>query len=92
MKRVDLIRSVAVQFKNMDMDNATEITDSMFDLVMKHVAKGGRVELRGFGVFQPRKLMTKIGYNPLTGERRAIPSGRSIRFRPSTKLIKEING
>ena len=91
MKRVDLIRSVQVQFKNMSVDNAAAITDGVFDFLQRKIAGGDRVELRGFGVFQPRKHMTKIGYNPKTGARAAIPASRTVKFRPSVKLIKKLN-
>ena len=92
MKRADLIRSVQVQFKNMSAENAAVITDGVFGFLQRKIAGGDRVELRGFGVFQPRSHMTKIGYNPKTGERVAIPASRTVKFRPSAKLIREING
>ena len=91
MKRADLIRSVQVQFKNMSVENAAAITDGVFSYLQQKIAGGDRVELRGFGVFQPRAHMTKIGYNPKTGERIAIPASRTVKFRPSTKLIKKMN-
>jgi integration host factor subunit beta len=91
MKRVDLIRSVRVQFKNMDDRSAAAITDSVFGYMKDCVVAGNRVELRGFGVFQPRAHMTKIGFNPKTGQRIAIPARRSVKFRPSSKLVKEMN-
>jgi len=91
MKRSDLIRSVAVQFKNMDLGVAAEITDGVFNYLKGKIADGARVELRGFGVFRPRNHMTRIGSNPKTGERFAIGASRTVHFRPSTKLIKEMN-
>ncbi|MDR1071496.1 MAG: integration host factor subunit beta [Rickettsiales bacterium] len=91
MKRADLIRSVRVQFRNMEADDAAAITESVFDYLKDAVAAGNRVELRGFGVFQPRAHMTKIGFNPKTGERIAIPAGLTVKFRPSAQLIREMN-
>ena len=91
MKRADLVRSVQVQFKNMTAESAASITDSVFDRLIEAVAEGDRVELRGFGVFQPRARMTKIGFNPKTRERVAVAAGRTVKFRPSAKLTKEIN-
>ncbi|MDR3208736.1 MAG: integration host factor subunit beta [Rickettsiales bacterium] len=91
MKRADLIRSVQVQFKNMGERNAAAITDAVFDYLKDSVADGSRVELRGFGIFQPRAHMTKIGFNPKTGKRVAVPAGRSVKFRPSGRLVREMN-
>ena len=90
MKRADLIRSVQVQFKNMNANDAAAITDSVFEYLGDRVAAGDRVELRGFGVFAPRCRMTKIGFNPRTGEKVAVAARRTIKFRPGKVLIKDI--
>lgn len=90
MKRADLVRSLAVQFNKMTSQDAAAIIDSVFDRLQQAVADGDRVELRGFGVFQPRVHMTKIGFNPKTGQRIAIPAGKTVKFRPGKELIKEI--
>ena len=91
MKRADLIRSVQCQFKNMTGDNAAAIVDGVFGRLIDAVADGNRVELRGFGVFQPRAHITKIGFNPKTRERIAVAAGRTVKFRPSAKLVKGMN-
>lgn len=91
MKRADLIRSVQVQFKNMTENEAAAIVDSVFNRLVDAIADGDRVELRGFGVFLPRTHMTKIGFNPRTGERMACAAARVVKFRPSSKLIKKMN-
>ena len=90
MKRVDLVRSVQVQFKNLGAKNAAEITDSVFDYLKERLADGDRVELRGFGVFKPSTHMTKIGFNPRTGERVAVPASRAVKFKPSGKLVNKV--
>ena len=91
MKRADLIRSVQVQFRNMTFDSAAAIVDCVFQRLADAVAAGERVELRGFGVFQPRNHITKIGFNPKTRERIAIGANRTVKFRPSVKLVKGMN-
>ncbi|MDR2769943.1 MAG: integration host factor subunit beta [Rickettsiales bacterium] len=91
MKRADLITSVQVQFSNMSAESAAAITDRVLDRLIKAVADGDRVELRGFGVFAPRARMTKIGYRPRTGERVAVAAGRTVKFRPSSQLVREMN-
>jgi DNA-binding protein HU-beta len=63
----------------------------VFDCLQRHVADGNRVELRGFGVFQPRLHITKIGFNPRTGERIAVAAGRTVKFRPGADLVKKMN-
>ena len=91
MKRADLIRSVAVQFRNLGSDTAVAINDAVFGFLQDQIAAGNRCELRGFGIFMPRKNTTKIGFNPKTGERRAVAASSTVKFRPSSKLISEMN-
>ena len=91
MLRVDLIRSVKVQFENLSEEDAANITDSVFDKLKSEIASGRRVELRGFGVFSPKRLITKLIFNPQTWQRIARPASISVKFRPSVKLIKEMN-
>jgi len=91
MLRADLIRSVKVQFANITDSEAADITDSVFEFIKSQIKNGHRVELRGFGVFETKRLITKMAFNPRNGERLAIPANCSIKFKPSSKLIKEMN-
>jgi DNA-binding protein HU-beta len=60
--------------------------DSVFGCMKRSLAKGGRIELRGFGVFNVRPRKTGIGRNPRTGAEVAIPPGKSVRFKPGKDL------
>jgi len=91
MLRADLIRSVKVQFQNISELEAAGITDSVFEFLKDEIKKGNRVELRGLGVFETKNLITKMAFNPKTGQRVAIPATKSVKFKPSSKLIKEMN-
>ena len=50
------------------------------------LAKGDRIELRGFGVFNVRPRKTGIGRNPRTGAEVSIPPGKAVRFKPGKEL------
>ena len=47
---------------------------------------GHRIEIRGFGVFEPRPRKRGMGRNIKTGASVDIPKGRSIRFKPGKDL------
>ena len=81
MKRSDIVRSIQVQFKHM------RATDDMIE----SVADGNRIEVRGFGTFQPRARATKIGYNPCTGQPMHLDASTTILFKPSRELTKKMN-
>lgn len=92
MKRSDIIRSIQVKFKNMRASDAAAIVDTVADHMVESVANGDRIEVRGFGTFQPRRRATKIGYNPSTGEPMPLPASTTILFKPSRELTKKMNG
>jgi nucleoid DNA-binding protein len=50
------------------------------------LAKGERVELRGFGVFYPRLTKERVGRNPKTGEEYPVPQRVRMVFKLSEKL------
>ena len=92
MKRSDVVRSIKVQFKHMRISDATAMLDCVMDEMKNAVANDDRIEIRGFGTFQPRKRATKNGYNPSTGETIHLDASKTILFKPSRELTKKMNG
>ena len=91
MKKSDLIRSVAVQFKHLRTEDAAVMLDTVIDELTGAIANGDRVEIRGFGIFMPRVRAAKSTFNPRTGEPMQLAPGRTILFRPSNLLTKQMN-
>lgn len=92
MKRSDLIRTVQVNFKRMRMRDAARVLDFVANSMIDSIANGDRIEIRGFGTFQPRPRATKVGYNPVTGQPMHLPANTTILFKPSRELTKKMNG
>ena len=92
MKRSDIVRTIQVQFKNMRATDAAAIVDTVSDHMIEAISAGDRIEVRGFGTFQPRARATKIGYNPSTGLPMKLDAGTTILFKPSRELTKKMNG
>lgn len=92
MKRSDIIRTIQVQFKRMRSTDAAAVLDAVSDSMIDAIANGDRIEIRGFGTFQPRPRATKIGYNPVTGKPMHLPANTTILFKPSRELTKKMNG
>ena len=78
MKRSDIIRTIQVQFKRMRTSDAAAMLDTVADHMIESVANGDRIEIRGFGTFQPRARATKMGYNPCTGTPMPLPASTTI--------------
>ena len=65
---------------------ADRAVDRVFDRLKSAMAKGARIELRGFGVFTVRPRKTGVGRNPRTGLEVEISPGRAVRFKPGKDL------
>ena len=65
---------------------ALAVVDILTERVKEALLNGERVELRGFGVFEPRPRKKGFGRNIKTGQMVAIPLGRSVRFKPGKEL------
>lgn len=91
MKRSDIIRSIQVSFKRMRASEASAVMESITSRLGDALANGDRIEIRGFGSFQPRIHAPKTTINPRTGQQMNLPSRRTILFRVSPELIKKMN-
>jgi DNA-binding protein HU-beta len=49
------------------------------------------VRLTGLGVFEVVTLRARAGLNPKTGEKIAIPTSKTLRFRPSKAVKDQLN-
>lgn len=65
---------------------AEQAVDALFHSMKEALSRGERIELRGFGVFIVKPRKRGVGRNPRTGEEVAIPSGKTIRFKPGKEL------
>lgn len=85
MIKLDIVNRVAEQTGVPKM-KAEQAVDALFQSMKEALARGERIELRGFGVFIVKPRKRGVGRNPRTGEEVAIPSGKTIRFKPGKEL------
>ena len=83
--KLDIINCLADQ-TGIPKLKAEQAVDALFNSMKDALARGDRIELRGFGVFVVKPRKRGIGRNPRTGEEVAIPSGKTIRFKPGKEL------
>jgi DNA-binding protein HU-beta len=81
----DIVNEV-VERTGITKTKAETAVETVFESMKKALAKGDRIELRGFGVFNVRPRKTGIGRNPRTGEEVSIPPGKAVRFKPGKEL------
>jgi DNA-binding protein HU-beta len=73
MNKQELIAIVAEE-NELSKAQAGRIVDSVFEAIVKAVAKGDGFQLIGFGTFKATKRAAREGRNPSTGETIKIPA------------------
>ena len=85
MIKLDIISEV-VSRTGITKTRAEIAVETVFESMKQAQAKGDRIELRGFGVFNVKPRKTGIGRNPRTGAEVNIPPGKAVRFKPGKDL------
>jgi len=86
MIKSELVQRIAGQNPHLYQRDIENIVNAVLGEITSALARGDRVELRGFGVFVVKPRKRGVGRNPRTGEEVAIPSGKTIRFKPGKDL------
>ena len=82
MIKLDIINEV-VNKTGITKTKAEMAVETVFESMKRALAKGDRIELRGFGVFNVRPRKTGIGRNPRTGAEVSIPPARPCASSPA---------
>ncbi len=70
---------------------ATEVVESIFDIVKRHLENGQKVKVSGFGTFVVHDKQPRRGRNPQTGDSIVIRGRRVLGFKASPVLKKSLN-
>jgi integration host factor subunit beta len=84
----DLIKRLAEANPHLYERDVQRIVATVFNRIGAALARGDRVELRGFGTFSLRARGARPARNPRTGERVAVPD-KTV---PHFKTGKELHG
>ena len=64
----------------------------LLEQISQELARGERIEIRGFGSFSLHYRPPRIGRNPKTGESVALPGKYVPHFKPGKELRERVNG
>jgi integration host factor subunit alpha len=70
---------------------ATDVVESIFELLKGRLQQGEKVKISGFGNFIINAKRPRKGRNPQTGDEIIISGRRVLSFKPSPVLKKSIN-
>jgi integration host factor subunit beta len=91
LTRSDLIAELAASNPHLRIADAELIVVRIFDQIATALARGERVELRGFGAFRVKQRNARIARNPMTGETVQVDEKAVPFFKTGNKLRVRLN-
>ncbi len=91
MTKSDLVKRLAEANPHLLTRDVERIVATVFDEIAEALARGDRVELRGFGAFSVRRRAARLGRNPRTGEEVPIPDKVVPHFKTGKDLRELLN-
>ncbi|MTJ84170.1 MAG: integration host factor subunit beta [Telmatospirillum sp.] len=88
MTKSELIARLAELNPHLYQRDVERIVTTIFDEITAALARGDRVELRGFGAFSVKRRDARQGRNPRTGESVDV-SEKVVPFFKTGKLLRE---
>jgi DNA-binding protein HU-beta len=87
MNKSELVSTVAEK-TGQTKKAAEQAVDATFAAITEELAKGGKVQLIGFGTFEVRERAARTGRNPQSGKPMDIPASKAPAFKAG-KVLKE---
>ena len=92
MIRSELLQLLADENPHLFRRDVERIVDTVFQEIIEAMARGDRVELRGFGAFSVKKRDARNGRNHKTGEAVDVEQ-KHVPFFKTGKLLRDrLNG
>ena len=89
MNKRDLIDAISGRIG--DKKTATEAVNAVLDTIQKTVAKGDKVSITGFGVFEKQVRPARTARNPATGAAVKVPKTSVPKFRAGADFKAVVN-
>lgn len=91
MTRTELIQQLASTQPQLTVRDIDLTVRTIFDAMSRTLARGGRIEIRGFGSFGINHRPPRKGRNPKTGAAVMVPSKYVPHFKPGKELRKRVD-
>ncbi|HEY3924747.1 MAG TPA: HU family DNA-binding protein [Acidothermaceae bacterium] len=91
MNKAELIDSISTRLGD-NKKAASDAVEAVIDTITRTVAKGEKVAITGFGIFEKVERAARLARNPATGARVKVKKTAVPKFRPGTHLKGVVNG
>jgi integration host factor subunit beta len=91
MTRSDLVTELADKFSQLTHRDTEFAVKTILDAMCDALARGHRIEIRGFGSFSISRRPPRLGRNPRSGEQVVIPEKLVPHFKPGKALRESVD-
>jgi integration host factor subunit beta len=91
MTKSELIQRIAELNPHLYQRDVERIVSTIFDEIADALARGDRVELRGFGAFSVKQRGARVGRNPRTGAAVKVAEKWIPFFKTGKQLRERLN-
>jgi integration host factor subunit beta len=91
MTRSELISAIASKNPRLTIPDVELVVKAILDEMSQSLARGDRIEIRGFGSFEINQRPARIGRNPKTGEKVEVPEKRGAHFKAGKELRERVD-
>ena len=91
MTKSELIARLAAANPHLYQRDVERIVTTIIEEISTALARGDRVELRGFGAFSVKQRGSRVGRNPSTGEAVRVSSKYVPYFKTGKQLREKLN-
>jgi integration host factor subunit beta len=88
MIKSELVQRISAQNPHLYQRDVENIVNAILGEIVAALARGDRVELRGFGAFSVKHRPARTGRNPRTGEHVSVEQ-KSVPFLKTGKEMRE---
>lgn len=92
MTKSELIARLAERFPQLVAKDADFAVKMVLDAMSEALAKGDRIEIRGFGSFALNYRPPRVGRNPKSGEKVSVPEKWVPHFKAGKELRERVDG
>ncbi len=87
----DLIRDLQGHFQDLKNQDVERICESIFKYLGNELAMGREIEIRQFGTIRVKKMPSRVGRNPKSGQVITVEEKNKVKWKSSKVLNSRIN-
>jgi len=91
MTKSELIERLAARQTQLSLKDVELVVKSIIEHMAQSLAKGERIEIRGFGSFSLHYRAPRVGRNPKTGQSVQLEGKYVPHFKPGKELRERVN-